>query len=262
MDLGLGGKVAVVTGASKGLGKAAAMELAREGARVCICARSAEVEDAAAEIRRRTGAEVVARRADVTRPKDIEEFARATLDNFRAVDILVLNTGGPPPGLFLELKPEDWEAAFQLVVMSAVRTCYAFIPSMVARGSGSIVASQSYSVKQAIDNLILSNSLRMAVVGMMKTLAGELGPKGIRVNSIHPGWTRTDRVEELMHERASRSGKSPEEEAARITAQVPLGRMATVEEYARAVAWLASPAASYLSGHALFYDGGITKATL
>jgi 3-oxoacyl-[acyl-carrier protein] reductase len=146
--------------------------------------------------------------------------------------------------------------------MSTVRTCYAFVPAMVGQGSGSIVASQSYSVKQPIENLILSNSLRMAVIGMMKTLAMELGPKGIRVNSINPGWTWTERVEQLMEDRASRSGTRGEEEAAKIEAQVPLGRMATAEEYGRAVAWLASPAAGYLHGHALVYDGGITKTAL
>jgi len=262
MDLGLKAKVAVVTAASKGLGKAAAMALSREGARVAICARSEELETAAAEIRRETGGEVFAQMADLTRPSDVERFAEATLRHFGAVDILVLNSGGPPPGLFLDHKAEDWETSFQLVVMSTVRACYAFVPAMVARGSGSIVASQSYSVKQPIENLILSNSLRTAVIGMMKTLAGELGPKGIRVNSINPGWTWTDRVQQLMQDRASRNGTTPEVEAAKIKAQVPLGRMAEEEEYGRAVAWLASPAAGYLNGHALFYDGGITKATL
>jgi len=262
MDLGMSGKVAIVTAASKGLGKAAAMELAREGCRVAICARSERIEAAAKEIHASTGAEVLAQRADLTQPSDVKQFAEACLGRFGTADILVLNAGGPPSGLFLDLTPEDWEKAFQLVVMSAVRTCYAFVPSMVARGSGSIVATQSYSVKQPIEDLILSGSIRAAVIGMMKSLAGELGPKGIRVNSINPGWTWTERVQELMQDRAARSGATAEAEAARIASEVPLGRMATVEEYGRAVAWLASPAAGYLHGHALFYDGGITKATL
>ncbi len=262
MDLGLSEKVAVVTAASKGLGKAAALALAREGAQLAICARSEAVEGAAAEIRTETGRDVLARRADLTRPSDVEAFAQATLARYGRVDILVLNCGGPPAGSFLELRAEDWERSFQLVVMSTVRTCYAFVPAMVAQGSGSIVASQSYSVKQPIENLILSNSLRMAVIGMMKSLAAELGPKGIRVNSINPGWTRTERVEQLMEDRAARSGTRSEQEAAKIEAQVPLGRMGTAEEYGRAVAWLASPAAGYLHGHALIYDGGITKTAL
>jgi len=262
MDLGLSEKVAVVTAASKGLGKAAALALAREGARLAICARSEAVESAAAEIRKETGRDVLAQRADLTRASDVEAFAQATLARFGRVDILVANSGGPPAGPFLDLRAEDWERSFQLVVMSTVRTCYAFVPAMVGQGSGSIVASQSYSVKQPIENLILSNSLRMAVIGMMKTLAMELGPKGIRVNSINPGWTWTERVEQLMEDRASRSGTRGEQEAAKIEAQVPLGRMATAEEYGRAVAWLASPAAGYLHGHALIYDGGITKTAL
>jgi 3-oxoacyl-[acyl-carrier protein] reductase len=262
MDLGLSEKVAVVTAASKGLGKAAALALAREGARLAICARSEAVESAAAEIRKETGRDVLAQRADLTRASDVEAFAQATLARYGRVDILVANSGGPPAGPFLDLRAEDWERSFQLVVMSTVRTCYAFVPAMVGQGSGSIVASQSYSVKQPIENLILSNSLRMAVIGMMKTLAMELGPKGIRVNSINPGWTWTERVEQLMEDRASRSGTRGEQEAAKIEAQVPLGRMATAEEYGRAVAWLASPAAGYLHGHALIYDGGITKTAL
>jgi 3-oxoacyl-[acyl-carrier protein] reductase len=133
---------------------------------------------------------------------------------------------------------------------------------MLDRGQGSIVTTQSYSVKQPIDNLILSNSLRMAVIGMMKTMANELGPKGIRINSINPTWTWTDRVEQLMTDRAKRSGKSIEEEGAGVVTAVPLGRMGTVEEFGKAVAWLASPAASYIHGHSLMFDGGATKASL
>jgi 3-oxoacyl-[acyl-carrier protein] reductase len=133
---------------------------------------------------------------------------------------------------------------------------------MLRQGAGSIVASQSYSVKQPIDNLVLSNSIRMAVVGLMKSLANELGPKGIRVNSILPGWTSTERVVHLFEDRARRVGSTPEAEAEKIMQTVPLGRLATVEEYGRAVAWLASPAASYVHGHALFLDGGIVKAAL
>jgi 3-oxoacyl-[acyl-carrier protein] reductase len=133
---------------------------------------------------------------------------------------------------------------------------------MVAQRSGSIVASQSYSVKQPIENLVLSNSLRVAVVGLMKALASELGPQGIRVNSIHPGWTSSERVVHLFEDRARRSGTTPELEAEKIINTVPLRRLATVEEYGRAIAWLASPAASFIHGHALFVDGGIVQATL
>lgn len=262
MDLGLKNQVALVTAASKGLGKAAALAFAREGARVAICARSELLEQTAAEIRRETGAEVLAVRADVTQQQDVDKLVKATLETFGQIDILIINAGGPPPGGFLNFKPEDWEKACQLTLMSAVRLCYAVVPHMLERGSGSIVTTQSYSVKQPIDNLILSNSLRMAVIGLMKSLANELGPKGIRVNSINPAWTWTERVDQLMHDRAARAGTTAEQEASKITVAVPLGRMGTVEEFGKAIAWLASPAASFVHGHALMFDGGATKASL
>ena len=262
MDLQLADKVALVTAASRGLGKAAARQLAREGAKVVICARSEALETAAAEIHTETGAEVLPIHADVTRQEDIDRLVQSTLDRFGQIDILIVNAGGPPPGNFLSFTPADWEAAVNLTLMSAVRLCYAVVPHMLERGSGSIVATQSYSVKQPIDNLILSNSLRMAVIGLMKTMANELGPKGIRVNSINPAWTWTERVEELMADRAARSGQSIEAEAAKVATDVPLGRMGTVEEYGKAIAWLASPAASFIHGHALMFDGGATKAAL
>lgn len=262
MDLGLKGKVALVTAASRGLGKAAAFEFAREGANVAMCARSEDLEKSSEEIRNETGGQVLAIRGDVTRQGDINNITRATLDKFGQIDILVINAGGPPPGNFLSLNPEDWEAAFNLTLMSAVRLCYAVAPHMLERGEGSIVTTQSYSVKQPIDNLILSNSLRMAVIGLMKSLANELGPKGIRVNSINPAWTWTERVEQLMTDRSARSGLTIDEESAKVVASMPLGRMGTVEEFGRSIAWLASPAASFVHGHALMFDGGGTKAAL
>jgi len=262
MDLHLQGKVALVTAASKGLGKAAAREFAREGARVAMCARSEVIETAANEIRLETGAEVLAVRADVSRQDDIDALVASTLDRFGVIDILIVNAGGPKPGNFLDLKAEDWEAAFQLTLMSAVRLCYAVVPHMVERDSGSLVTTQSYLVKQPQDRLALSNSLRLAVVGLWKSLANELGPKGIRVNSILPTYTFTERVEQLMADRARAGGTTVEEEAAKIIATIPLGRMGTAEEYGRAVAWLASPAASFIHGQALAFDGGIIKSPL
>ena len=262
MDLDLKDKVAVVTAASKGLGKAAARQFALEGARVAMCSRSTLIEQAAQEIRLESGAEVFAIQADITQQADIDSFTQQVLDQFGQVDILILNAGGPPPGGFLALKPDDWEAAFNLTLMSAVRLCYAFVPHMLERGEGSIVTTQSYSVKQPIDNLILSNSLRMAVIGLMKSMANELGPKGIRVNSINPAWTWTERVDQLMRDRAERSGTSVETESGKVTGSVPLGRMGTVEEFGKAIVWLASPAASFIHGHAMMFDGGASKASL
>ncbi len=262
MDLGLKDQVALVTAASRGLGKAAALTLALEGAQVAISARSDELESTADEIRSQTGIDVLAIRGDLTEPGDIDAMVERTLDRFGRIDILIVNAGGPPSGDFLSLTSEDWEKAVPLTLLSAVRLCYAVVPHMLERGSGSIVATESYSTKQPIENLVLSNSLRVAVIGLMKTLANELGPKGIRVNSINPSWTWTDRVQQLMEDRAERNGTTVEEEVAKAIAEIPLGRMGTVEEYGRAVAWLASPAASFIHGHALMFDGGAIRTTL
>lgn len=262
MDLGLTDKRVLVTAASRGLGRAAGMEFARHGARVALCARSEAVEQAAEEIRRATGASVHAFRADVARQDEVDRLVGSTLEKLGGLDILIINAGGPSPGAFLDLKPSDWEAATRLTLWSAVYLCYAVVPHMIERGEGSIVATQSMSVKQPMENLILSNSLRMAVIGLMKSLANELGPKGIRVNCINPGWTRTERVDQLLSSRAASHRTSVAEEEAHITRSIPLGRMATVEEYGRAVAWLASPAASYIHGHALSFDGGAIQTAL
>lgn len=262
MDLGLTDKVVLITAASKGLGKAAALEFAREGASVAICARSAALDETAAEIYKSTGAEVFAMRADVTKQQDVDALVKTTLDKFGHIDILVLNTGGPPPGTFLSLKQQDWEDAIQLTFLSVLRLCYLIVPHMLERGTGSIVASESVSVKQPMDNLILSNSIRMAVIGLLKSLANELGPKGIRVNSINPTFTQTGRVHQLLTARANVNGTDIDDETNKVASMIPLGRMGTVEEYGRAIAWIASPAASYIHGHALMFDGGATRAAL
>lgn len=262
MDLGLIGKVALITAASRGLGKAAAMAMAREGARLAVFARSDQIRATADEIRKETGAKALAIQGDLTQGDDIERAVEETLKAYGQIDILITNAGGPRPGEFLDLTPSDWEDAFQLTLMSAVRLCYAVLPHMLERGSGSIVASQSYLVKEPAQRLMLSNSLRLAVIGLMKTLANELGPRGIRVNTINPAWTWTDRIEQLMTDRAQANATSVDEEAKKITGTIPLGRMGTVEEYGKTIAWLASPAASFIHGHSLMFDGGIVKAVL
>lgn len=262
MDLQLQGKVALLTAASRGLGKASALALAREGARIAIAARSDQIHQTAEEIRQQTGAQVLSQIADITRQADIDLLVQATLERFGQIDILFVNAGGPPPGSFLSLKPEDWEKAVNLTLMSAVRLCYAVVPYMVERGEGVILSSQSYTVKQPLDNLILSNSIRMAVIGLMKCLANELGPKGIRVNTINPAWTYTERVEQLMENKAKVNGTTVEEAIAATTAEIPFKRMGTVEEFGNTVAWLVSPAASFINGHALMFDGGLIKSSL
>jgi len=262
MDLQLADKVALVTAASRGLGRASARQLAREGASVVMCARGAALEQAASDIRLETNSQVLAVRADVTLQADIERLVQHTIKKFGKIDILVINAGGPPPGNFLDVTIADWEKAIQLTLMSAVRLCYEVVPQMLEQGSGSIVAVESISVRQPIDKLILSNSIRMAVIGMLKSMANEFGPQGIRINSINPTFTWTERVEQLLKRRAADNGTDIEQEAAAVAATIPLRRMGDVEEFGRAVAWLASPASSYIHGHGLMFDGGATRASI
>lgn len=263
MDLGLDGKVALVSAASKGLGKAVAMRLAQEGAQVVICARGAEALNAtAAEIEARTDGQVLALQADVTEPAAADMLVEESVSRFGQLDVLVTNAGGPPPGLFLQFEPQDWEEAVQLTLMSAVRLCYAAAPVMKERGQGAILAMTSITVKQPLPNLVLSNSVRMSLVGLIKTLADELGPFGIRANAICPGWTRTGRVDQLLQDRAARNGTTSDEEADKIAANIPLGRIAEPEEFATAAAFLVSEAASYITGVSLLVDGGMYRGVM
>ncbi|MFQ5944058.1 MAG: SDR family oxidoreductase [Anaerolineales bacterium] len=262
MDLQVKDQVAVVAAASKGLGKSAAKALAREGARIAICARSEALDTTAEEIRSETGAEVLAARTDLTEREQVDAFVKQALDQYGRIDILIVNCGGPPPGNFIDLTIEDWEAGIRSTIMSSLYLCYAVVPHMLERGSGSIVSTVSYSVKQPLARLITSNSLRLSVVGLMKSLANELGPQGIRVNSINPAWTWTDRIEQLMTDRAEAAGTTIEEESAKAAAGLPLGRMGTLEEYGKSIAWLASPAAGFIHGHALMFDGGGVSAPI
>ncbi|MEN8098700.1 MAG: SDR family oxidoreductase [Chloroflexota bacterium] len=263
MDLGLDNKTVLVAAASEGLGAAVAHRFGQEGANLVICSRDPErVEARAADIMRFTGARVLPMTVDVTDRIQIQQMVDATVEEFGKIDILITNAGGPRPGSFLDLAHDDFENAFQLTLMSAVNLCYAVVPVMLEQGGGSIVTITSVSVKQPIDNLTLSNSVRMAVVGLTKTLANELGPKGIRVNTVLPGWTRTGRVDELLQARARKSGKSVEEEMQMIAGAFPLGRMAEPDEFARATVFIASPAASYIHGVALPVDGGSIQSSL
>jgi len=263
MDLGLHDKIALVTAASKGLGKAVALRLAQEGTHVAICARNEEkLYKTAAEIKTATGVEVLPVPADVSDPAAADALVKATVERLGRIDVLITNAGGPPPGQFLDLTPADWETATRVTLMSAVRLCYAVVPLMKEQGEGSILAMTSVSVKQPLPNLILSNSLRLGVIGLVKTLADELAPSGIRVNGICPGWTRTARVDQLLRDRAGRNSTTPEEEAAKIEAAIPLGRMGTPEEFAAAAAFLVSPAASYVTGVSLLVNGGMYRGVM
>jgi 3-oxoacyl-[acyl-carrier protein] reductase len=266
MDLRLKDKVVLITAASRGLGAASAQRFAEEGARVAIVARHSDKLMALAQaLIHDCRARILPIVGDVTHPGDVERMVQSTIDHWGRLDILVTNAGGPAAGKFLDLTIEQWEAAVQLSLLSVVRLCYAALPHMLQNDPpqrGSIVAITSLSVKQPVDNLMLSNSVRMAVIGLLKTLASELGPQGIRVNAIAPGWTRTERVEELMAARARANGTTPEEELKKQAAAIPFGRMGEPDEFADALVWLASPRASYVHGSVLPVDGGTIKASL
>ena len=205
---------------------------------------------------------MLAVRTDLTKRDQVDAFVKQALDHYGQIDILIVNCGGPPPGNFMDLTIEDWEAGVQTTIMSALYLSYAVIPHMLERGSGSIVSTVSYSVKQPLARLITSNSLRLAVIGLMKSLANELGPQGIRVNSINPAWTWTARIEQLMTDRAEAAGTTIKEESAKAAASLALGRMGTLEEFGQTIAWLASPAAGFIHGHALMFDGGGVSAPI
>lgn len=262
MDLGLSGKVAIVTAASKGLGKATALQFAREGTKLAICARSDLIERAAAEIEGETGQEVLALHADVTQPGDSDHLINATLEKFGGLDILVTNAGGPPTGTFDSIDLPTWEISVNLTLLSAVRLVKTALPHLRQSSAPAILTITSSSTKQPIPNLILSNSIRLAVIGLTKTLSHELGADHIRVNSILPGWTYTERVEQMIAARTASSGKAPEAEIAEVCATVPLGRMGTPEEFANVAVFLCSPAASYVNGVMLQVDGGLTQGIL
>jgi len=262
MDLGLKDLVALVTASSKGLGRATALQLAREGAKLAICARGQAALNAVQCEIAALGADVFAMPVDLTAPDASRRLVDAALQHFGRLDILIGNAGGPPPGGFLALDEAAWEQAIQLTLMSFVRLCYAAIPALQQSAHGSILAFTSSSVKQPLPNLVLSNSLRMGVIGPVKSLADELAPSGIRVNAICPGWTRTDRVDQLLRDRAQRNGTSVDVEERQLTASIPLGRLGTPEEFARAAAFLASPAASYITGVSLLVDGGSYRGVM
>lgn len=261
MDLELGGKVAMVAAASKGMGRACALGLAREGARVSICARDAgPLQETADEIGRQTGAEVLAVPADVAQAADIQNWVDRTFERFGGVDILIANAGGPPPGLWDAFQTDEpWQKAFELNVLSTIRLIRAVVPSMRERGGGRILNIQSSSVKAPIEGLILSNTVRPGVVGLSKTLSRELAKDKILINTVAPGRIDTDRMKQLIGQRAASKGISEEEEARASTQDLPLKRLGTPEEYANVVVFLASARASYVTGTTIAVDGGMLQ---
>ena len=263
MDLGLRTKVALVAAASRGLGRAIAVELAQEGADLVICARGAEMlEQTRSEIAAATGVRVHAVVADLSDQGELARLAGEAIATYGRVDVLVTNAGGPPAGAFEAHAWDTWERAVHLTLRSAVELTRAVLPGMRLRHWGRILNVTSIAVKQPVANLMLSNSVRSAVTGFARTLANEVAADGITVNNILPGYTRTERVEELAFATASREGVSPRDIVARFEKEIPMRRLGEAHEFAALAAFLASERASYITGQSIAVDGGWIKALL
>lgn len=263
MDLGISGKIAIVAAASRGLGFAAAMELAREGAKVAICARDeGHVQQAAKNIAQRTDSEVLPLVADVSQAEEIERLLAEVRDKLGRIEILVTNAGGPPPGNFTDYDDGGWRRGFELTLMSAVRMMRGVLPDMRSGGWGRIVNILSLSVKQPFAGLLLSNVYRPGIVAAAKSISDDFAKEGITVNNVCPGWTSTERVQEILEVRAAKSGNTPEAEAAVITREIPMQRMGTPEELAALIAFLCSERASYITGATIQVDGGAFRGLL
>jgi 3-oxoacyl-[acyl-carrier protein] reductase len=263
MDLGLTGKVAIVGGASRGIGRAVAFGLAREGCRVVICARRPDVLEATAdEIRAATGVDVLAAPCDMSDAGDIERFVAAAAARFGRLDIVVNNAGGPPPGLFDAHDEDAWQQALAQNFLSVVRTVREALPHLRAAGGGRIINITSVAVKEPLPGLILSNSARLGVIGLAKTLSKELGPDGITVNNVCPGLTVTDRMRELYGGRAKAEGRSLDEVLAAEAQRIPLRRLAEAEDVAALCVFLASAQARQITGTTIQVDGGATSAVM
>jgi 3-oxoacyl-[acyl-carrier protein] reductase len=248
MELGIKNKTAFVAASSQGLGKMVALELAQEGASIIICSRNkTNLENTKQEIEKQTGATVLALAGDLSLAAEREQIIKMTLQAYNKIDILVTNTGGPPAGKFESFKQEDWDNAYHNLLSPVVGLANGFLPGMKQQRWGRIISITSMAVKQPVNNLVLSNSVRASVVGLVKTLSNELAMYNITVNNVMPGYTETERLNELIRENPSFSSAKSE---------IPMGRFGKPEEFAAAVVFLASERAGYITGQSLAVDGG------
>src|ERR1700704_3620997 len=260
MDLGLKGRGVIVAASSQGIGLATAEAFAREGAQVAMCARTEKTLMAAAEkVRSQTGAEVYAEALDVTDGPAVQRFTEQVAKRFGRVDVCVANAGGPPAKNFLSITPDEWRKAVDLNLMSTVHLCRSVIPYMQRHRWGRIITITSISVKQPIADLVLSNSVRAGVVGLVKSLSNEFGKDGILVNNVGPGFTATDRLKELAHARSAGLGKTEKEIFEGWAADTAVKRLGEPRELADTIVWLASERASYITGQTILVDGGLYK---
>ena len=263
MDFQLKGKNALITGASQGLGFATGRRLALEGCNLAINSRNqTRLNEAALRIQDEANTTVIGLAGDMTDPSFAIELIQKTEDVLGSIDLLVTNAGGPPAGNFEAFEDDTWQHAVELSFLSHVRLIRAALPSLRKSTAPSVLTVTSITVKEPLPNLILSNSVRLATAGLTKSLAQELGTEGIRFNSILPGWTLTERVHNLISQRAESNGTLPEEEFQKQSSAIPLRRMGSPEEFANAAAFLLSPVSSYITGVMLLVDGGLYSGTL
>ena len=263
MDLGLIGKVALVAASSQGLGLAVAQELATEGASLIMCARGEEtLQRACASIAETSGGNVIGIAGDLSVPSDVQKIVKRGSERFGRIDILVTNSGGPPAGTFDSILTEDWTAAANSLLMSVVEMTRLVLPGMKQRRWGRILNVTSIAAKQPVANLMLSNSLRAAVTGFAKTLAAEVAPFGVTVNNIMPGYTATERVQDLADTLAEKENVDPAAIRGRWEAEIPMGRLGRPEEFAAVAAFLVSERASYVTGTSVAVDGGWIRSLL
>ena len=263
MDLGLKGKVALIAGGSLGLGRAVALEMAREGAKVAICALDdPNLPEAAQIIKKQTGVDIFTIPADVSREEEAKKFVKKSIEHYGTVDILVNNAGGPPSMTFLEIDDNQWHQGFRLNLLSTIVMTREAVPVMKAKRWGRIINMTSIAVKQPIEGLILSNTIRSGVIGFAKSLSNELASFNITVNSVCPGYTMTDRVRNLSKVVAQKQGTTPEAIIQKWASEIPMGRIGTPEEFAALVTFLASVQAGYITGAAIQIDGGWYKGVM